>query len=232
LLLLVLAAATGCGGDDEGAPADDAAGEAGSVAGGIEAAGTDDPEAAAAEEAERAAAAKAAEEIDPLPRNQVEIYFPSALESGLVGEFREIFATSTPGDRVKQIVNDLIEGPTSDEALRALPAGVLLRQAFVLDDGVAYLDFNSALADGLGGGSMEEMLAIYAIVDSVVLNVPEIHAVGLLINGGPLETLNGHVDLRRPLLADYSLILGSIVVQGSGSRVTAPFAAVASGVRR
>ena len=78
---------------------------------------------------------------------------------------------------------------------------------------------------------MTEMLAVYAIVNSVVLNVPEISAVGILINGGPLETLNGHVDLRRPLLADSSLILGSIVVQGSGSRLGAPLAAAAAGAR-
>jgi len=167
-------------------------------------------------EAELSDAEVAEPSVAPLERNAVEVYFPSALESGLVGEFREIFATSTPGDRVKQIINDLISGPSSPEALRALPPDVRLRQAFVLDNGVTYLDFNAALADGLGGGSMEELLVVYAIIDSVVLNVPEIHRVGILVNGGPLETLNGHVDLRRPLPADYSLILGSIIVQAAG----------------
>jgi hypothetical protein len=198
-MILVLAA---CGGGDP--PASEAGGAGTADAEATES--TADAEGAAGEEAP----------VAPLPRNAVEIYFPSALESGLVGEFREIFATTTPGDRAKQIIADLISGPTSPEALRALPPSVMLRQAFVLDTGVAYLDFNSALTEGIGGGSMEELLVVYAIVDSVVLNVPEIRRVGILVNGRPLDTLNGHVDLRRALPPDYSLILGSIIVQGAG----------------
>ena len=43
--------------------------------------------------------------------------------------------------------------------------------------------------------------------------------VGILVNGRVLATLNGHLDLRRPLPPDYSLILGSIIVSaGSGSK--------------
>jgi len=150
--------------------------------------------------------------VSPLPRKGVKIYFPSALKNGLIGEFREIFATSVPGDRAKQIVADLISGPRSSQAMRALPPDVRLRQAYVLASGVAYLDFNAALTEGVGGGSMEELLVVYSIVDSVVLNIPEIKRVGILVNGQPLETLNGHIDLRHPLPADRELILGSIVV--------------------
>jgi hypothetical protein len=150
-------------------------------------------------------------EVIPLRRGAVEIYFPSALGNGLVGEFREIFDTVTPGDRAKQIIADLISGPATPDALRAVPAGTRLRQVYVLDNGVAYLDFSSELSEGLGGGSMRELLTVYSIVDSVALGVREISRVAILVNGQPLETLNGHMDLRRPLPPDFSLILGSIV---------------------
>ncbi len=203
LLLIVgaVGAISACGGGSS-AP-DDAAPPEGQPGDGTEiAAGETDTEEADVEEPS----------VSPLPRNSVEIYFPSALKNGLVGEFREIFATSSPGDRAKQIVADLISGPTSPEALRALPPDVRLRQAYVLDSGVAYLDFNAALTESVGGGSMEELLVVYSIVDSVVLNIPEIKRVGILVNGQPLETLNGHIDLRHPLPADHELILGSIVV--------------------
>jgi hypothetical protein len=66
----------------------------------------------------------------------------------------------------------------------------------------------------MGGGSMSEILAVYAIIDSVVLNIAEITRVGILVNGRPLKTLNGHLDLRRALPADHKLILGSIIVRG------------------
>jgi hypothetical protein len=157
---------------------------------------------------EKAGAASAT----PLPRRTVEIYFPSRDDNGLIGEYREIFDTLTPGDRAKQIIADLISGPENDGALRALPQATRLRQVFVMADGVAYLDFSSELSEQIGGGSMEEILAVYAIVDSVVINVSEIDRVGLLINGRPVATLNGHLDLRRPLAPDYSLILGSMIV--------------------
>jgi hypothetical protein len=140
----------------------------------------------------------------------VEVYFPSAEENGLVAEAREIFATAAPGDRAKQIVADLISGPATELAVRGLPRNTRLRQIYVLENGVAYLDFTDELRNGLGGGSNEELLAVYSIVDSVVLNVPEILRVGFLINSKPVDTLNGHMSLRRPLRPDISLIVGRI----------------------
>jgi spore germination protein GerM len=157
----------------------------------------------------------------PLRTATVEIYFPSALSDGLVGEFREIFDTVTPGDRAKQIIADLISGPTSDDCLRAVSPSTRLRQVYVLSDGTAYLDFSSELTEGVGGGSMTELLTVYAIVDSVALGVREVNRVAILINGRPLETMNGHLDLRRPLKPNPRLILGSIVVD-AGSLAPLP----------
>ena len=150
--------------------------------------------------------------VAPLKRFTVEVYFPSMVGDGLVGEYREIFQTVTPGDRAKQIVADLISGPSTSEATRALPRGTRLRQVYVMPNGVAYLDFSADLAEGIGGGSMEELLTVYSIIDSVVLNVQEIKRVWILIDGQPVESLNGHIDLRRPLRPDPSLILAPVVV--------------------
>ena len=152
--------------------------------------------------------------LTPLPRRTVEIYFPSLVEEGLVSEFREIFATATPGDQIKQILADLISGPTIDEATRALPGGTRLRQAYVLDNGVAWLDFSSELAEGMTGGSEVEMMTVYSVVNSVVANVQQVRRVGFLVNGRPIETLNGHLHLLRPLRPNFALIIGSITVRG------------------
>ncbi len=193
VLAVLLVGVLSCNGSDEPEPADGVA-EVGTSTAAIEA-----PD-------------KEESEVVPLKRGAVEIYFPSALGNGLVGEFREIFDTITPGDRAKQIIADLISGPSNPDALRAVPTGTRLRQVYVLDNGVAYLDFSSELSEGLGGGSMRELLTVYSIVDSVALGVREVSRVAILVNGQPLETLNGHMDLRRPLPPDFSLILGSIVI--------------------
>jgi hypothetical protein len=155
---------------------------------------------------------------EPLLRRNVEIYYPSSEEDGLVGELHEIFNTATPGDRAKQIIADLISGPDNPGSLRALPPATRLRQVYVLDSGVAYLDFSADLTEGMGGGSKEEILAVYSVVNSVAINIPEILRVGILVNGRTLATLNGHLDLRRPLSPDFSLIKGSIIVARPGER--------------
>jgi spore germination protein GerM len=144
---------------------------------------------------------------DVMRHLHVLIYFPATEGDGLSGEPREIFLTKAPGDRAKQVLAELIAGPTQPTSLRALPHGTLLRQVYVLDDGTAWVDFSRDLRVGLGGGSAGELFAVYAIVNSVALNIPEIHRVGILIDGEPVETLNGHVDLRRPLPPDTSVIV-------------------------
>lgn len=150
----------------------------------------------------------ASPEVDPMAHVTVTVYFPAAGGEGLVGETREIFQTAAPGDRAKQVIADLIEGPLTEGALRALPAGTQLRQVYVIDaEGVAWLDFTAELKESLSGGSLQELLTVYAIVNSVVLNVPEIQRVGFLINGQPTESLGGHMDLSQPLPAERDWLL-------------------------
>jgi hypothetical protein len=70
------------------------------------------------------------------------------------------------------------------------------------------------LAEGMTGGSEAEIMTIYSIVNSVVANVQQVRRVGILINGQPVETLNGHLHLLKPLRPNFSLIIGSITVRG------------------
>ena len=39
----------------------------------------------------------------------------------------------------------------------------------------------------------------YAIVNAVTVNLPDIAAVQILVNGKQVDTLAGHIDLRYPL---------------------------------
>jgi len=194
LALVALCTLVSCGGSD-GEPRGDAASE---------------PAAEAAPEEEAApgdAAPGTAEDFVPLERRPVTLYFPAGFDDGLAPEESEIFETAAPGDRAKQIIADLISGPNQAYALRVIPQRTVLRQIFVLADGTAWADFNDELQVGLGGGAARERLLVYSIVDSLVLNIPEIRRVGLLIEGQPIETLSGHLDLRRPLPADRRMIL-------------------------
>ena len=67
------------------------------------------------------------------------------------------------------------------------------------EGGAAYVDFTAALRANHPGGSLNEILTVYAIVSSLTANLPAITAVQILIDGHEADTLAGHVDLRRPL---------------------------------
>ncbi len=187
VLLALVAAVSGCA-RDSGTPADAGA------------------PAESAEAAPPPTGERPPESGGEVPQGNVSIYFPSASTSGLVAEAREIFVTPTPSDRIKQIVADLLSGPTGEQGLPAVPPGTRLRQVYVVEGGVAYLDFSSELRS-MTGGSATEMLTVYSIIDSVVANVPEVTRVGLLVEGAPIETLNGHIDLRRPLPGNWTLVI-------------------------
>ena len=148
--------------------------------------------------------AKPAEDSAPVAMTTVTIYFPSATADGLVAEKREIVETKGAADRGAQILAALLEGPKSEGALSAVPAGTTLRKLWVRDDGSAYADFSEELTSGFKGGSADEILTVFAIVDSLTANVPAIRRVGILVAGRECETF-GHLDLRRPLLPDLTL---------------------------
>ena len=46
---------------------------------------------------------------------------------------------------------------------------------------------------------LSELLTVYAIVSAITANLPAITSVQILIDGHEVDTLAGHVDLRRPL---------------------------------
>jgi len=56
------------------------------------------------------------------------------------------------------------------------------------------------------GGSTNELLTIYALVNTVTANISSVERVQILIDGHQADTLAGHVDLRRPFERDASLV--------------------------
>jgi hypothetical protein len=57
------------------------------------------------------------------------------------------------------------------------------------------------------GGSTQELLTVYSLVNTLTVNLPTIAAVQILIDGREADTLAGHVDLRRPLRKNEALIV-------------------------
>jgi len=107
------------------------------------------------------------------------------------------FADGAP-EQAKRIVEALLE-PPPDGLASAIPPGAALRGLFVGEHGDAYVDFTGALRTNHPGGSVNEILTVYAIVSALIVNLPAVTTVQILIDGREVDTLAGHVDLRRPL---------------------------------
>lgn len=81
----------------------------------------------------------------------------------------------------------------------AIPAGTKLRAVFVSTRGEAYVDLSPEMGAKHPGGSVNELLTVYTIVNVLTTNLPAITAVQILVDGREIDSLAGHVDLRRPL---------------------------------
>jgi hypothetical protein len=80
-----------------------------------------------------------------------------------------------------------------------LPKGTTLRAFYVTDRGDAFVDLSADISRAHPGGTSAELLTVYAIVNAVAVNLPAVQRVQILVDGKAVETIAGHVDVRRPL---------------------------------
>jgi len=135
----------------------------------------------------------------------VHLYFSDKSNLYLSAENRELTFPGDPVESAKQIVQALIDGPRNG-LMRTLPPCTKLRALFLYEDGTAFVDFSNALSENHPGGSESELMTLYSIVNSLILNIDDIHSVKILIEGHDSMTLAGHMDLRFPFNANMRLI--------------------------
>lgn len=140
------------------------------------------------------------------PTEPVDLYFPGR-GGRLYAERRELGAEGTTEQRLVVLLEELFAGPRSPELYPALPEEISLGWVLLNPDGIAYVDLE------VGGetptpawGSRWEMLAVFSVVDTILLNVPEIRGVVILRNGQQRPTFAGHLDTTRPLVANRDLL--------------------------
>ena len=104
----------------------------------------------------------------------------------------------------RQILIAQLEPPPSPY-ISAIPAGTTLRALYVTDKGDAFVDL-SGISAAHPGGSLTELLTVQAIVNAVTANLPAVQRVQILVDGKEVDTIAGHVDIRRPLTRDTSLV--------------------------
>jgi len=138
-------------------------------------------------------------------KSPVHLYFASRNSSFLMAEQRVVLHPDDPVGLADTIVKALINGPQKG-LLKTIPADTRLKALYITPDGTCYVDLSEAVRNSHPGGIKSELLTIYSMVNSLVLNVPEIERVQILIDGNQAPTLAGHIDLQQPVKADMLLI--------------------------
>jgi hypothetical protein len=91
--------------------------------------------------------------------------------------------------------------------MSVVPTGTALRAFYVTRQGEAFVDLSSDVVSGHHGGAQNELLTVQAIVHAVTANLPAVRRVQILVDGLEVDTIAGHIDLRRPLAPDATLLV-------------------------
>ena len=108
-------------------------------------------------------------------------------------------------EQAREIVAAQI-APVVEPLVSAVPPGTTLRAVFLTESGEAYVDLSREVMTAHPGGTQNELLTIYTIVDALTVNLPAVTAVQLLVDGKEVDTLSGHIDLRQPLPKNLSWV--------------------------
>jgi len=136
----------------------------------------------------------------------VHLYFADKTDQYLKVEDRILSHPDSPGMFAQILLNALFEG--SNKNLNpVLPEGDFLRAVFIENDSqTAYVDFKQTIIAHFPGGVTQELLTIYAIVNTLTLNMREVKQVKIVIGGQEANTLNGHLDIRYPYTTNMLIV--------------------------
>lgn len=148
---------------------------------------------------------EASQSAPETPTKTVSLFFLRESDGRLAAEERPIAADASLAREAEEVLAELIKGPTG-ELVATVPAETKLGRIFVTKEGTAYVDFSRALVDNHPSGTAAEIATVYAVVNSLTYNFKSIKRVFILIDGEERETLNGHIELDRPFLPDYSVV--------------------------
>jgi hypothetical protein len=166
--------------------------------------GLAEPKTDAPPPATTAAATPAAENVRKI---KARVFYVSADGAHLTSVERDVTYASDTVSQAREILRAQLE-PASEPLVSAIPAGTTLKAVFLVGDQV-FVDLGGGVASAHPGGAVGEQLTVYAVVHALTLNLPAVKSVQILIDGREVDTLAGHVDLRRPLPQNTDLTVAN-----------------------
>ena len=150
--------------------------------------------------------------LAPGRKIKAHLFYVSEDGLGLTSVERDVAYGDGTLEQARQIVLAQI-APVADPEASAVPPGTTLRALFLTDRGEAFVDLSRDVVTAHPGGTVNELLTIYTIVDALTTNLPAVTAVQILVDGKDVETLAGHIDLHRPLAKNLDYVQSTSGVQ-------------------
>jgi Sporulation and spore germination len=151
-----------------------------------------------------AAAAPAAPAV---ARIKATLYFASEDGWQLVPAERDVPLAEGTVAQARAVLEAQLSAEPAAPLLSTIPKGSTLRGVFISERNEAFVDLDPVIKTSHPGGSHQELMTVYTIVNALLTNLPGLQEVQILIGGQEADTLAGHVDLRRPLRKNEGLIL-------------------------
>jgi hypothetical protein len=118
--------------------------------------------------------------------------------TGLRGLEQEVLYGEGTAEQARRIVEAQL-APAPTPHVSAIPEGTKLRTVFFTKAGEIYVDLSSDVQVNHPGGTTSETLTVYTLVSALTSNLPAVTGVQILVEGKEVDTLAGHLDLRRPI---------------------------------
>ena len=137
------------------------------------------------------------------------LYFLNEDGTRLQAVEREVPYAGQTVDQARRILEAQLS-PAEPPLTSALPPGTTLRAVFLTGEGTAFVDLSREVTSAHHGGALGEILTVYTIVEVLTTNLPAITSVQVLVDGKEVDTLAGHLDLKRPLRRDDAWVAENI----------------------
>lgn len=135
----------------------------------------------------------------------VQVFFP--YEGRLQTEERKLPGALGRMSTAKATVEELLKGPSAEDARSYVPEGARLLNIYDGSDGILYIDLSDEFRRNFSGDALAEFLLLRGLYESILSNVYGVAEVKVLIEGAEVDTLGGHISLLRPLGETVSLTL-------------------------
>ena len=127
----------------------------------------------------------------PAPPREARIYLPKVNPQGELTYESKPVAIQNPDTAYTEVFETLIRESG------VFPKGARLLGA-TIRDGMLQLNFSPELTENFAGGSDDEAALVNAIT-STAGSFPNVERVQILVDGKPIESLGGHIDLSQAI---------------------------------